>query len=1627
MTMKPSEFERYAAPLSTNLSQSSKDNIANLQAIQNVGGFSDVPFFLVNKELAGSTGLPWITGHEGRHRSRAMDAAGVQSGLVQFVPRAELREPFPRRSQEQYIEAIRKEMELSGNKIKPEKYYLDEKDEKQFQRPTIDLPDLYANGGIVKMSEGGEPDQTELDRMRLELNNSPVIQATPQTFTQRAIGTLGGYMNQAGEFVTEAIKPLEERNPVKHFLADMFLAGSLKSAGTALQDYTGTVREEDEDNPVRGVISKDWKKLSTSKEPLLDPRVLDVLGFAQPVAKLGIKGVRAGAKAVTPFAKDVGEMASEMYMRGDVPGMVSPNSYVIKPKGGNWIGEDFDKAISPLKVRVEGLDPAVRLKMVEDSFAKKIERNPSVDRTELEQAQARFAPDIAINNWLSTKLNKYIKNEMGTPEDPIRKLADQGKLHTSTDEFPRTMVDEFTDVSPTGYLGERRIEAGFPAKSYAETLEGKNWEASTDANIQSQKASQLLSLANSEKSFDSIKKLVDENPWLSKVDPDTNIYRLSSSTLQDLNFSHVVDELKNSMRADSDLPERLRIEPSKLEKMTVPQVVERVSEINKWRAEQQVAINEQIANNAATQLVKDYPDQGYKWVELRKPDDLTELPEGYTAEPYKSEYSEGVKIMRPDGTQVSAGDTLDQALKNMSETMLDDALKYEGDTMKHCVGGYCQDVIEGSTRIYSLRDSKGEPHVTIEVQPNPNPYAITGQDFSRLSPAEKAEYGEHVRQWRRRNPDVEELTDDNIIEALRDAGVPPRPDSIIQIKGKGNAKPKDTYLPFVQDFVKSGKWSEINDFKNTGLVHAGIGGELMTPAEHAVWLASRRDAPPNGMKRGGVVRMRDGGDPEREFYDQLREGFSVYNKPTYGNEIPGTPTIDQQRYELTMKGRQEAENRARTTRDNLTAMDPSGTLGIVDALKTVGKSIVAPIAYVGGNAFDWLQTGKVDPAKSKARGERLENWITPKTEEGGELLETIGKIPAQITGSEYGFGMHPNLWVSGIGMTTPKQTAAGLRLGKERVTPFAKDVGSMASELYMSGKMPGMVAPNLYAASPDGKPSKVLAPANEIGFYSPTEAAALNLQRKSGQGQAFLNDIMKGENVKSDEISAMGLDTFLKGKTNVTADEVRDYIAQNKIQLGESTYGAVKDPVKMAERQKVIDKYDPEIQALYDESFTTNNRLPDGTLNPRKFEILDLIDEIRQKRNLEADAVYTIPENKDTKYSEYALPGGENYREIVLTLPVKPLEGVSINKTEHGNWRVTYKDGDTSLFRNEQDARNAMGGQTTYQSSHFDEPNALSHLRVSDRVTDGKKTLLVDEVQSDWHQAGREQGYKNDLDMPRMSADELLTDYSDKLSSGQKDFLKDYISRWERAEIEGDTNGMDNLAAEYHGWADSQKIKGVPDAPYKDDWYQLALRRAIKEAIDGGYDRVALPTGSRVAERFDLSKQIESISHQKNPNGTYQIVATDKNNRHVMNEASVPQDKLSSIVGKDVAQKIINAEGTPFPKGSVGAGMTKLSGLDLQVGGEGMKKYYDEIYPTYLKKFGKKYGANVGKTTTPTEYARDAQGIPSMYPTQEPLFFMEITPAMRKEFSTGIHMKRGGKVQFAKSLDAMRHELTKAK
>lgn len=616
-------------------------------------------------------------------------------------------------------------------------------------------------------------------------------------------------------------------------------------------------------------------------------------------------------------------------------------------------------------------------------------------------------------------------------------------------------------------------------------------------------------------------------------------------------------------------------------------------------------------------------------------------------------------------------------------------------------------------------------------------------------------------------------------------------------------------------------------------------------------------------------------------------GFSVLEKPTYGSEVPGTtPTVDQQRYELTMRGQQEAANKRYRAQqgDALAGMDPTGTLAVTDAARTMGLGMLALPVHAGRTAFHYLQHGNMKDAPT---GKDYEEFMSPRTAEGAELVEEIGTAGSRIMGAERGFGMNPNLWT--YTPPTVAQMRAGLKLGAERAAPVLGKVDKFVREGYESGAIP---QPGL--SIKDVTP-KALAPANEQGFYSPTEAAALNLQRKTGNGQAFLNDILKGENVRPDEIKAMGLDTFLKDKKNVTAAEVQDYISQNKLGLGEKLY-----------------------------------------------------------------------ESDETLYPHLELPGGENYREIALTLS-NSNRGLSKAEINTINKRLIKKgfdplaedqqevamNGGNSAMGMLQDLEDRVGIKTNdlmktmaggnpdaqYRSSHWDEPNVLAHLRMSDRVTDGKKTLLIDEVQSDWHQAARD---ARTTEIKRLIDKGMSKEEAQKLTPENFGYY-DPKKTWEVFDPK-DGRAIASYAtkkeAELHAKTsphldyDTAVTEKVPNAPYKEDWYQLALKRSIKEAIDGGYDRIALPTGARVAKRF-----------------------------HVVDD-------------------------------------------------KGMIKYYDEIYPSYLKKFGKKYGATVGSTTV------DANGV------LEPLHYMEITPAMRKEFSTGIHMKKGGKVSFASNVDAMRHELT---
>lgn len=224
--------------------------------------------------------------------------------------------------------------------------------------------------------------------------------------------------------------------------------------------------------------------------------------------------------------------------------------------------------------------------------------------------------------------------------------------------------------------------------------------------------------------------------------------------------------------------------------------------------------------------------------------------------------------------------------------------------------------------------------------------------------------------------------------------------------------------------------AELDRAKNAPTVRANSPEETANYARHVVERASRPLAMPNEEFNFGGRSMpgNSGIDINRDY-----SSFSVLEKPTYGSEVPGgVPSIDQQRYELTMKGQQEERNKQYRAQqgDALAGVDPTGTLAVADAARTLGLGTVALPVHAGRLGLHWLQHGNMKDAPT---GHDYEELMSPRTAEGAELLEELGTIGSRLSGSEMGFGMNPSLFMNPP--LTTAQMRAGLKLHGEKFAP----------------------------------------------------------------------------------------------------------------------------------------------------------------------------------------------------------------------------------------------------------------------------------------------------------------------------------------------------------------------------------------------------------------------------------------------------------------------------------------------------------------------------------------------------------------------------------------------------------------
>jgi len=454
----------------------------------------------------------------------------------------------------------------------------------------------------------------------------------------------------------------------------------------------------------------------------------------------------------------------------------------IKNVGGNWFTHGLERVVDEVRPLIPSIGKTNFDSALDIANPAKIQAHVNEMKAvgyAPEQIQA-FHNNVALSNWVDNKLTKYIKNDMGTPKDPIRDLADQGISHINAlEDVP---INKFQAAA---MVKNERPAEGFPNFGYATTPAGKNWEMLTDITITPEQLSKFANATGPVK---------ERNPWIDQVlakDPNAKVNQLlNRHDFRELKFDHLTDELRNAVDPNSGLPAHLRLKPEALDRVTVPQAVERVAKINAWRQEQMA--------KAAQQNLGDFPvvhqgAGGFNIHELKLPDESRALPPGYSVkeitgtirDPVKQEDVKQIRHNVYDDKGFVAGlesHTPEGAVKEFNKMYgmgkLDKALKNEGEQMGHCVGGYCDEVASGKSRIFSLRDPKGAAHATIEAIP-----------LNAISGGAKM--------------------DANLFD-------------IQQIKGKQNGPVSDKYRQDIKDFLNSqaNNVKHVADLDNVGLIDA---------------------------------------------------------------------------------------------------------------------------------------------------------------------------------------------------------------------------------------------------------------------------------------------------------------------------------------------------------------------------------------------------------------------------------------------------------------------------------------------------------------------------------------------------------------------------------------------------------------------------------------------------------------------------------------------------------------------------------------------------------------------------------------------------------------------------------------
>lgn len=435
------------------------------------------------------------------------------------------------------------------------------------------------------------------------------------------------------------------------------------------------------------------------------------------------------------------------------------------------------------------------------------------------------------------------------------------------------------------------------------------------------------------------------------------------------------------------------------------------------------------------------------------------------------------------------------------------------------------------------------------------------------------------------------------------------------------------------------------------------------------------------------------------------------------------------------------------------------------------------------------------------------------------------------------------------------------------------------------------------------------------------------------------------------------------GQDKVTKEDVLNYLKENNVQLQEVVKGNSAKPLEWKDAGPYA-KYTVSTNKKFKIEHLPNGRF--GLISPGGLRdgVASLIEakELAERYNQNSEA-------KETKFSQYQLPGGENYKEFFVTAP--------------GNQNKAHE------------ARSARVKELIARKEELERflektKKNLSEVGRKDIIEDYQRQIRNTETQID------------------MAMRETRDPNGWKDGHGQYDDVENPVVRVRFNDRTG-PNGEKILSIEEMQRPQAAEAKKMPPALHKNA-YIMGFKRMVRYAAENGFDAIGWTGGQVQADRYDLSKQVESIDAQPQGNmigveihakGTGDTISFNVKDGVVSHSVGISADgkPLDEVVGKEMAEKILSIEKT-----------TKFKGQDLKIGGEKLINLYDQMFPRLVNKFFNKpaWGkAKVGTVNIPMrakDFASrnpDSETLRTTDPEKiiggEEIWTLPITPEMKSK------------------------------